>query len=568
MTNPQPGDEQSTPSQHPPTDGTHSTANPNAGESAPWSGPVADESYGTAQYPPYAGYQAPYPPYVGYQAPHPPYAGAAQGPYLPYARHESAYAPYGSPQTGPEGGYPPPANGPYWAPTAGIPTPPPGKPARRRPKGRLLIAGAAVATAGAVGIAAAVGAFGSNGSSVLATTADGNGSSNGSNGSSGSSGSGGSSGNGFGGYGNGGSNGFGFGGGGFGSGGSGSSGGSGGSTSSATSAQQVGVVDIDTVLGYQSARAAGTGMVLTSNGEVLTNNHVVRDATKITVTVVSTGKSYAATVVGTDATDDVAVLQLTDASGLATIKTADSSTVKVGDAVTGVGNAGGVGGTPSAAAGTVTGLNQTITASDDNGSNPETLTGMIETNAAIEAGDSGGPLYNSANQVVGIDSAASGSQVANDAYAVPINKALSIASQIESGQSSSTIHIGATPFLGVEMASSAAQRSNGSSGNGLGNGFSGNGFSGNGSSGNGSSGNGTASGASIAGVVADSPAARAGLAADDTITMLGGTSISSADDLSQAISQHKVGDSVAVGWTDSSGQSHTATVTLIAGPAD
>ena len=89
-------------------------------------------------------------------------------------------------------------------------------------------------------------------------------------------------------------------------------------------------------------------MILTSNGEVLTNNHVVNGATKISVTVVSTGKTYTATVVGTDATDDVAVIQLQGASGLTTVKTADSANVAVGDKVTGVGNAGGTGGTPSA----------------------------------------------------------------------------------------------------------------------------------------------------------------------------------------------------------------------------
>ena len=179
------------------------------------------------------------------------------------------------------------------------------------------------------------------------------------------------------------------------------------STGSATAAQQVGVVDIDTVLQYQGAEAAGTGMILTSSGEVLTNNHVIDGATSIKVTVVSTGASYTAKVVGTDPSDDVAVLQLQGASGLQTAKIGNSSGVNVGDAVTAVGNAGGVGGTPSAAKGSVVALNQTLTASNENGSNAETLTGMIEINAAVVAGDSGGPLYDSHDDVVGMDTAAS-----------------------------------------------------------------------------------------------------------------------------------------------------------------
>ena len=114
----------------------------------------------------------------------------------------------------------------------------------------------------------------------------------------------------------------------------------------ATSAQSVGVVDIDTVLKYQGAQAAGTGIVLTSSGVILTNNHVIDGATSISVTVVSTGATYTATVVGDDPTQDVAVLQLQNASGLKTAKLGDSNGVSVGEAVTGVGNAGGVGARP------------------------------------------------------------------------------------------------------------------------------------------------------------------------------------------------------------------------------
>jgi S1-C subfamily serine protease len=207
------------------------------------------------------------------------------------------------------------------------------------------------------------------------------------------------------------------------------------SGATATAAQQSGIVTIVSVLGYQNAESAGTGMVLTSDGEILTNNHVVNGATSITVTVESSGESYRAAVVGTDPTDDVAVLQLSNASGLTTANLGDSADLAVGDAVTGVGNAGGTG-TLTAAPGTVTALDQSITATDESGSDPENLTGLIETDAGIAAGDSGGPLYDSAGEIVGMDTAASsspGDQTASQAYAIPIDDALNIADQIESG---------------------------------------------------------------------------------------------------------------------------------------
>jgi S1-C subfamily serine protease len=304
-----------------------------------------------------------------------------------------------------------------------------------------------------------------------------------------------------------------------------------GTTREATDAESVGVVDITTVIDYGSAEAAGTGIVLTSNGEILTNNHVVDGATKITVTVVSTGRSYAASVVGTDATDDVAVLQLSGASGLSTV-TVSSDAVSVGDAVTAVGNAGGTGGTLTAATGTVTALNQTITASDEGGSDSEQLTGMIQVDADIQAGDSGGPLYASDGEVVGIDTAASSGQTADTVgFAIPIATAVSIADRIESGEDSATIQQGTPAFLGVQLAQD------------------------------------TAGAATISGVVDGSPAAQAGLQAGDTITAVGGTTVDSADALSAALAEQDPGDQVRVTWVDSTGTTHTATITLVAGPA-
>ena len=149
--------------------------------------------------------------------------------------------------------------------------------------------------------------------------------------------------------------------------------------------------------------------MLSSNGEVLTNNHVIEGATSTKVTDIGNGQTYTATVVGYDATQDVAVLQVQAASGLTTASLGNSSTVQTGNSVTALGNAEGKGGTPSVAIGAVTALNQSITASDELSGASEQLTGLIETDAPIQPGDSGGPLVNVYGQVIGMDTAASSS---------------------------------------------------------------------------------------------------------------------------------------------------------------
>jgi S1-C subfamily serine protease len=307
----------------------------------------------------------------------------------------------------------------------------------------------------------------------------------------------------------------------------------------ATAAQQVGVVDVNTVLGYQQAQAAGTGMVLTASGEVLTNNHVVDGATSISVTVVSTGRTYAASVVGTDPSQDVAVIQLQKANGLQTVALGHSSSVRVGDPVTGVGNAGGTGGTPAAATGSVVALDRTITASDQGGGNTEQLTGVIETDAPIVPGDSGGPLYDSSGRIIGMDTAAGGvGSGASTGYAITIEHALSVASQIESGRASGTVHIGSPGFLGVSV---------GAGSGGVG---------------------GPGGGATVESVVPGGPAAAAGLAPGDVITTVGRSAITSAGSLRDALSTYRPGQSVTIGWTDANGQSQNASVVLTTGPAD
>ena len=326
------------------------------------------------------------------------------------------------------------------------------------------------------------------------------------------------------------------------------------------------LVDINTNLSYQNEQAAGTGMVLTSNGVILTNNHVIDGATSISVTDVGNGKTYSASVVGYDRTGDIAVIKLSGASGLQTITTSPQPAA-VGQAIVGVGNAGGTGGTPSTAGGSITALEQSITASDNGGGNAENLSGLIEVNAGIQPGDSGGALVNTQGQVLGMDTAASADSTyqvsATQAYAIPIDTALSVAKKIESGQASSTIHIGPTGFLGVGVGSSS-----GSSGSGLGGGFGG-GFGGgnSGNSGNGgSTGSGASSGAVVSQVLSGSAAGQAGVVVGDTITSLNGTPVNTPSDLTNLMEPQHPGNTVQLQWTDQSGQTHSASVKLGSGP--
>jgi S1-C subfamily serine protease len=337
-------------------------------------------------------------------------------------------------------------------------------------------------------------------------------------------------------------------------------------TSQIASKVDPGLVDINTTLGYQQAAAAGTGIVLNSSGEVLTNNHVVEGATSINVTDLGNGHTYKGTVVGYDQSADVAVVQLQDASGLQTAPLGNSSGVTVGQQVLGLGNAGGKGGTPSQAAGNVTALGQSITASDESSSSSEQLTGLIETNAPIQAGDSGGPLASSTGQVVGMDTAASqgfqlqsnGQNQQTQSFAIPVNTALSVANQIEGGNASSTVHIGSTGFLGVELQTSSSAGGNGFPGGG-------NGYPG-GGNGGGTGGGSSANGASVAGVLPGTPAAQLGLNQGDTITSLGGQTVNSPSDVQRILNQYHPGDKVSIGWTDQFGQSQSGSLTLVNGP--
>ena len=294
------------------------------------------------------------------------------------------------------------------------------------------------------------------------------------------------------------------------------------------------LVDVTSRLADGSGIAAGTGMIISSSGQVLTNNHVVRDGAQITAEVDGAGRDIPATVIGVDAVHDVALLQMQGVSNLPTVTFADSSSLHVGDAVTTLGNALGQGGQPVSSSGSVTALGQTITVSDEIGGS-ETLSNLIEIDAQILQGDSGGPLLNGSGQVVGMDTAAevlgagrAPSSIAG--YAIPSDDALRVVKEIQHG-GGGTVQPGSVAVLGVEVV-----------------------------------GTGTSRGVPVSGVQPQSPADQVGIAAGDVITAIDGRIVTSPDALRRTIQAHKVGDQVGVRWDDSAGQSHAATVTLAAGP--
>jgi S1-C subfamily serine protease len=291
-----------------------------------------------------------------------------------------------------------------------------------------------------------------------------------------------------------------------------------------------GVVIVTTNLAYENANAAGTGIVLTKTGEVLTNNHVIRGATTITVIVPATGKRYSASVLGYDIADDVALIKMSGANGLAVATRGNSSTLRIGSATTAVGNANG-GGRLVITKGRVTGLNRTITVNDDQGG-PTQLSGLIETSARLVPGDSGGPLLDAGGRVIGMDAAGSATFAfeTSDGYAIPVNKALSLVKLMEAGKASTLVHIGKTAFIGMNV------------------------------------GNASGGGVAVQSVVPNLPAANAGIAQGDVVTALDSTPVSTTDDLRAALFAHHPGDTVTVHFTDPLGNQTQAQLTLADGP--
>ncbi len=334
-----------------------------------------------------------------------------------------------------------------------------------------------------------------------------------------------------------------------------------------------GVVIINTMLQYSSEAAAGTGVVLKPDGLVLTNNHVIQNSTSITATVPSTGKTYTAHVLGYDKTADIALIKLQSASGLTTVPVGSSASVKPGEPVVALGNANGEN-TVSAAPGQVTQVGQTITASDNAGSaSTETLHEMIQTNADIVAGDSGGPLSNSSG-VIGMDTAGNSpsSQQQATGFAIPINTAMGIARQIAADRASATIAIGYPGFMGIFIGSGSdrspqgqakqqqQRQQPGSSGGSPSCSITNAGLAAPSAIAP------VSSGVLVDGTICGSPAAQAGMTSGAVITAVDGHAVGSPDDLGRVLARFHPRDTLSVTWVNPAGHRVTRSVRLGAGP--
>jgi S1-C subfamily serine protease len=304
------------------------------------------------------------------------------------------------------------------------------------------------------------------------------------------------------------------------------------------------VVYIDTSVAIPAGEvqytSAGTGMIVTHSGEVLTNNHVVERATSIKIVLYGHKAAYKGKVIGVDPSRDIALLQIVSPpKDLTAVRLDTSASAGVGTPVIAIGNAFGIGSQPSVTVGSITAVNQSISASDTLSPTPaEILHGLLETNATIVPGDSGGPLVGLNGEVIGMDTAARTSNVlaGSAGYAIPINAAWSIALKIKNGRASPEIILGETAFLGVSASSSTNQKTL------------------------------HGSGVVIAGVVAGSPAARAGITVGDSITAIGGKSVDSISAMRLAIRSYKPGNRIVITYTQPSSTPQTAKVILAGMP--
>ena len=296
-----------------------------------------------------------------------------------------------------------------------------------------------------------------------------------------------------------------------------------GGTYESTAGQYSGVVLVNTTIDWGSSKAAGTGLVISADGTVVTNHHVVAGSTSVTVTDPSNGQIYRADVVGYDSAEDVAVLKLEGATNLPTI-TADTTLPSIGASVTAVGNAEGEGQLVTTT-GHVMATGTTVTVTEDDGSKA-TLTDLIQVSAALVPGDSGGATIDAANHVVAMNVAGSANERVAISYVIPMATVMSVADDILAGRESSTITLGHSAGLGI-VVSPYGQ---------------------------------------IVGVIPGGPADQAGLTVGSTITALAGKAITSADDISAALTSHAPGDQVNMTWTGLDGRPHKAQVTLGVAP--
>jgi putative serine protease PepD len=288
------------------------------------------------------------------------------------------------------------------------------------------------------------------------------------------------------------------------------------------------------VVSITTGSGEGSGVIMSEDGYVLTNNHVVASAQGDTVTVVfDNGKSARATIVGTDPKTDLAVVKAEGVSGLAAATFGDSGSVQVGDTVLAIGSPLGLQG--SVTAGIISAKDRTIrTGGEQQPDSPfpsqqqqqstTSLSGLLQTDAPINPGNSGGALVNTNGEVIGINSAIATSGQGNGnigvGFAIPSNKAKDVADTLRSGGKVSH------PVLGVSVSE-----------------------------------NDTGTGALVSAVTPNSPAAQAGLQQGDIVTEFDGQAVNDSDALVAAVQSHKVGDRVELKYTRD-GAEKTATVTL------
>jgi S1-C subfamily serine protease len=306
------------------------------------------------------------------------------------------------------------------------------------------------------------------------------------------------------------------------------------------------IVNINTTL--DGGRAAGTGIVISANGAVLTNNHVIADATSIKVDI-GGGDSHSAHVVGYDVGDDIALLQIDNVSNMATVTVGDPAASHIGDPVVAIGNALGKGGSPTVTQGKITAVDQDVTAGDAQGGLTETLHHMIQIDAQIQPGNSGGPLVNAQGQVIGINTAAASGRFSqqtgsNIGFSIRIDSAIGVIRTIQSGKESNGVHIGGErALLGVRVSSpdqvSPTAPFNVAPVN---------------------------SGAVVVQVEPNSAASDVGMQAGDVIVGVDTKNVDDQNALHLALTEFHPGDKVPVTWVDANGDRHTETVTLGEGP--
>jgi serine protease Do len=284
--------------------------------------------------------------------------------------------------------------------------------------------------------------------------------------------------------------------------------------------------------GTEERQGEGSGVIISKDGTILTNHHVVEGAVEVKVEFASGGEALTGTVLGSDAEHDVAVVEV-DADDLDPIEVGRSGELRLGDSVVALGYPLGLGG-PTITQGIVSGLDRSIDVGDPNAGTSESLEGVLQTDAAINPGNSGGPLINSAGQLVGINTAAaSPSSAENIGFSTAIDEVLPVVEDIMDSPSTGGAWLGVqiatvdSPEAAAELGVDPDVR-----------------------------------GAYVAGVVSGGPAEEAGLEQDSVITSLDGAEISSAEDLTDALVDLSPGDEVDITATTPSGTSSEIKVRL------